>query len=368
MNSFPALDPIPLPAPIWLFKVLHTATLVLHFYAVQIALGGLIIATYWAIRGRFQNRPEMTNAAGSISLRLPIVMTFVINLGVPPLLFAQVLYGRAIYTSSVLIGVWWISVIALVIIAYSLMYVMTTRAGKGRAFGWVGVIALIVMLKVAMIYNTNMTLMISPEHWVQQYKADPYGLSLPSIPSIMPRWLYMVIGSLGISGIALLFLGTRPGVDDDAKILLRSAGGRIIALFTLIQLPVAIWVYRAQTGPVREALSDSTLYRLLGAFWMLTGLILVAGGLVASFKTRGLGLPSILALVAFLNLAAMVLFRDGIRDTALRVAGFNVWDQPVNTNWSIVILFLICFVIAVALVLWMGSLVVRAKPVSERYA
>ncbi len=28
-------------------------------------------------------------------------MTYVINLGVPPLLFAQVLYGRAIYTSSV---------------------------------------------------------------------------------------------------------------------------------------------------------------------------------------------------------------------------------------------------------------------------
>ena len=36
--------------------------------------------------------------------RLTVVMTFVINLGVPPLLFAQVLYGRALYTSSVLIG------------------------------------------------------------------------------------------------------------------------------------------------------------------------------------------------------------------------------------------------------------------------
>jgi len=33
-----------------------------------------------------------------------MVMTFVINLAVPPLLFAQVLYGRALYTSSVLIA------------------------------------------------------------------------------------------------------------------------------------------------------------------------------------------------------------------------------------------------------------------------
>jgi hypothetical protein len=45
--------------------------------------------------------------------RLPIVMTYVINLGVPPLLFTQVLYGQALYTSSVLIGLWLISVIAI---------------------------------------------------------------------------------------------------------------------------------------------------------------------------------------------------------------------------------------------------------------
>ena len=54
-------------------------------------------------------------------------MTFVINLAVPPLLFAQVLYGRALYTSSVLIGVYWISIIGILMLTYWLLYRFTAR-------------------------------------------------------------------------------------------------------------------------------------------------------------------------------------------------------------------------------------------------
>ena len=34
MSPFPALDPIPLPAPVWVFKTLHILFLGLHFTAV----------------------------------------------------------------------------------------------------------------------------------------------------------------------------------------------------------------------------------------------------------------------------------------------------------------------------------------------
>ena len=44
MPPFPAVDPIPLPAPIWLFKLLHIVTLSLHFVAVEMLLGGLLLA------------------------------------------------------------------------------------------------------------------------------------------------------------------------------------------------------------------------------------------------------------------------------------------------------------------------------------
>jgi hypothetical protein len=42
MQAFPAVDPIPLPAPIWLFKLLHIVTLALHFVAVEMLLGGAL--------------------------------------------------------------------------------------------------------------------------------------------------------------------------------------------------------------------------------------------------------------------------------------------------------------------------------------
>ena len=123
MNAFPAVDPIPLPAPVWLFKVLHVTTLSLHFIAVEMLLGGLLVAVVLNFLGRSGGSIGginlKLNAAAGMARRLPIVMTYVINLGVPPLLFAQVLYGRALYTSSVLIGFYWIGVVFLLMACYS---------------------------------------------------------------------------------------------------------------------------------------------------------------------------------------------------------------------------------------------------------
>src|ERR1035438_5521997 len=119
MPSFPAVDPIPLPAPIWLLKLLHIVTLALHFVAVEMLLGGLLLAVLLSL---FARSPEAKVATRAIARRLTTVMTFVINLAVPPLLFGQVLYGRALYTSSILIGVYWISVIGLVSLTYWLLY------------------------------------------------------------------------------------------------------------------------------------------------------------------------------------------------------------------------------------------------------
>ena len=95
MFQFPTADPIPLPAPIWLFKLLHIVTLALHFGAVQLLIGGLSVATIWNFLGK-RNEPAR-EASTSIMKKLPTITTYVINFGVPPLLFAQVLYGRALY-------------------------------------------------------------------------------------------------------------------------------------------------------------------------------------------------------------------------------------------------------------------------------
>jgi hypothetical protein len=138
MNGFPNVDPIPLPAPIWLFKLLHIVTLSLHSVAMQVLVGGLLIAVLLNLIG---SSDSARNAASAIARRLTIVMTYVINLGVPSLLFAQVLYGRAIYTSSVMIGARWIAVIPALILAYWLLYCFSAGMEAGKKVWWIGLIA-----------------------------------------------------------------------------------------------------------------------------------------------------------------------------------------------------------------------------------
>src|SRR5271157_3531446 len=156
MQSFPAVDPIPIPAPIWLIKLLDIVTLSLHFVAVEMLLGGLLLAVLLSL---FRGSPLSMVTAKALARRLTVVMTYVINLAVPPLLFAQVLYGRALYTSSVLIGAWWIGVIGLLMATYWLLYRFAARVENERTAWWVGLLAWALAGTVARVLTSNMTLM-----------------------------------------------------------------------------------------------------------------------------------------------------------------------------------------------------------------
>ena len=137
-------------------------------------------------------------------------MTYVINLGVPPLLFAQVLYGRALYTSSVLIGVYWISIIGILTLTYWLLYRFTARLEAGKSAWWVGLIAWLLAGFIARLLSTNMTLMLRPEVWQQMYSASGAGRYLPTgDPTLEPRWLMMLAGGLFIGGLWLVYLCRR---------------------------------------------------------------------------------------------------------------------------------------------------------------
>ena len=141
-------------------------------------------------------------------------MTYVINLGVPPLLFAQVLYGRALYTSSVLIGSWWIAVIPLLMACYWSLYQFSGRLDKGRSAWWYGGAAFVLAGLIAQIYTSNMTLMLRPEAWAAMYQTSPAGAHLPSGDPTLPwRLLTFFCGALLTSGLWMLWLGGHANVE-----------------------------------------------------------------------------------------------------------------------------------------------------------
>ena len=215
MQAFPAVDPIPLPAPIWLLKLLHIVTLALHFVAVEMLLGGLLLAVVLSL---FRNSAPSLVTARALARRLTVVMTYVINLGVPPLLFAQVLYGRALYTSSVLIGAYWISIIGLLTLTYWLLYQFSGRLDKGRSAWWIGLAAWVLAGSIARLLSSNMTLMLRPEVWRQMYSASSAGIYLPSgDPTLFPRWLLMMCGGLFVGGMWMVYLAGRSTFATEEK-------------------------------------------------------------------------------------------------------------------------------------------------------
>jgi len=368
---FPASDPIPLPAPVWLFKVFHDLTLALHFASLYLLIGGLFLSIAWNVLGHARKSAVMIEASGVILSRLPIVMTYVINLGIPPLLFTQVLYGRALYTSSILIGGYWISVVFVIMAAYGMLYRADKVSAQKRAWwGW-GIASLILVMYVGRIYSINMTLMLRPEVWAGMYDATATGSHLPPHdPTSLPRFVLMMLGSLAFGSIGAVLFSTKRVLDPQVQVYLRIRGGVIAALGLILLAASGVWVFRTQPEYVQQGLLSSGFYHplilgwlvLLGASALGALSFLKKPGKLPLFKCLLVVFPSLLAIGSF------VILREGVRDITLAHKGFDVWQSPVNCNWLVVILFVVSLVAGLAGVAWLIGVIRSAKPAEEHYA
>ncbi|MGD0894242.1 MAG: hypothetical protein ABR923_22205 [Terracidiphilus sp.] len=368
--TFPAVDPIPLPAPIWLIKLLHIVTLALHFVAVEMLLGGLLLAVLFSL---FRSSPQSLVTARALARRMTVVMTYVINLGVPPLLFAQVLYGRALYTSSVLIGLYWISIIGILTLTYWLLYQFTARLEAGKSAWYIGLGAWVLAGFIARLLSTNMTLMLRPEVWRDMYAASGAGAYLPAgDPTLEPRWLLMLAGGFFIGGLWLIYLAGRSTFTADEKSFITGVGGKVAAGFGIVYLAAGFWAVSVQPEAVKIGLGTHPLYKWFGYAgygWIALVAIAILLAAYAGFAKVSAGLAGILAwaavLVAVLTEIMFTVYRDAVRDLTLLSKGYDVWDRAVATNWWVVGLFLVLFVAGLGVVGWLVSVVARAKKVME---
>lgn len=87
-----------------------------HLLFMNSVVGSAVIATVRAVTRPQDPAPTLLGKA------LPSLLALTINFGVAPLLFAQVLYGGFLYTSSVIMAVYWLGLIFVLIAAYYLLY------------------------------------------------------------------------------------------------------------------------------------------------------------------------------------------------------------------------------------------------------
>jgi hypothetical protein len=129
-------------------------------------------------------------------------------------------------------------------------------------------------------------------------------------------------------------------------------------------------VWRVQPAVVKDGVLASPLYRYSIFAWLsISALIATGAALVAAGSlSRSHLLPALASLMAVLATAAAVSVRDGIRDVTLMAKGFNVWEQPVVSNWPVVILFLVLFAAGLAAIGWMMKVALQTKGEKQIHA
>ncbi len=364
----PPVDPSALPAPVWLFRLLLLVTFFLHVVAMNFLLGGGFLAAISGARGR-SNVPHHRHLAERISKILPVVMAATISLGVAPLLFIQVLYGRFFYTASILMAVPWLSVIFLLVIAYYGHYYMamsdTLRRERRLWVAW--------RLRAPgggdrfHLHEQHhpddgaravpRSLCGGPDGSAAQHRRADVDSALPAHAGRRDRgerpWREPV-GQRSLSG-------KDPAFGKWAVRYGRNwfAGG------TLVQILVGVWFLFTLPPATRSAfLGGNPVYtaHLFGAaFLALLAVFLI----VAKPDSRKVLLGS--AGLLTLTLVGMILVRMWVRDLQIgRLADLE--HAAVGTQWSVLPLFLALFVATLATLAWMirAYVVERAETGSRR--
>ncbi len=340
-----ALIPLPDTIPVawgW-FQVLLIVTFILHLLFMNTMLGSTVIALF----REFGNRDKPDEISRDMSLKLPYTVAFTVNIGVAPLLFLQVLYGQFIYTSSVLMAVYWLSVVGLVMLAYYSLYIYDFKFDAlGQARRIFIVIAAIFLLAVAFIFTSNMTLMMKPDQWTR-YFTNPYGTLLNlKEATLIPRYLHFVTGSIAVAGLfQAVIWQVRIGKQ---KLMAEKAIRNGLNWFfwaTIVQALTGLWFL--------TALQRDKMMLFMGADRLCTALFVIAvlcGASALIFAVKKNVWATLGAVIS--TIVPMVLMRD-----CLRRAWLDPYFSPaalkVVPDYSPMILFLVSFGIGLAVIAYM---------------
>jgi len=327
-----------LPGPLWLLTVLHLLTLTLHFVAMNFVLGGTLAVLF----GRFGSDRWNNPTVKRLVKLLPSGMAAAINLGVAPLLFLQVVYPKQVYSASIVSGWFWLSIVLATAVAYYGFYAASfTRRGGGAKALFLGAAA-VGLLYVSAVFTSVLSLAEMPALARSLYAEDQSGLVFnPELRSWVWRWCHMVLAAVSVGGF-FVWLVAR---DDETGFKV----GKSLFIGAMAVTSVAGFLHLLTLGPIM-----APLMRGAGAWWLTAGVGLAFVSLRYYLQKRFLATGSLL----FGSIASMVVLRHTIRLIRL---GEELVIPPLRAQWLVLGIFLVCFVIALAVFAWMLKLFFEDK-------
>lgn len=350
-NLIPTVDPNPLPAPYWIFKLLLVVTFFLHIVAMNFMLGGAVVA----LGAKWRSKPQAlgNRVFFDVAKKLPVLLPATITLGIAPLLFVQVLYGQFFYTSSIVMAWAWFLVLVLLTVAYYGFYYASYRSGQdpGRA-GKVMLLSTILILAIGFLFTNNLTLSQTPSRWAGKYFADPAGWNLNlSERTLIPRSLHFMVAAVAVGGLVLVLMALANWKrDNEYARKLMQFGGKTFIYATMAQVVVGFLFLISLPRDLRMVFMGddplATTLFLVGAAGGIGAIFLMSHALrKENLRVAAYLVPGITGVV----ILCMSVMRDILRDAYLKPY-FHPDQFAVKTQWSVFPLFLLLF--AAGVVLW----------------
>lgn len=343
----PYTEAIPAPAIIFIF--FEQLFFLIHIILINLILGlGLILFYNW-------NREEnffLSNKA--IAKKIPILFALGINMAIPALLFLQVVFGHFFYTSSILMGTFWILIIPFLIIAYYSSYYHYKKFENSRNAKYALVLMILIIFYIAFMLVNNLSMMEMPEKWFVYFSNRDGTILLWNVASIYPRFFHFIIASIAVGGIAYgLYFSKKANSEDKVK-----EGLKIFAYATMIQILVGFWFL--------ISLPQSIMQKYMGEDLFAT-VVLILGintALLSVFASlKGILRGSLVFLL--LTLVFMVINRYNLRIFHLG-ENFSVSHLKIEAQWDIFAIFLIILILGMAIIGYMLKISsLKAKEVKK---
>jgi hypothetical protein len=366
------MDPLSagVPAPFWFVQFFKWLGFTLHTVPMNLWYAGLLVALLL----HFGSNPHARRFAARLLQQMPIIVALGVNFGVVPLLFIQLAYYKVFYPATILMAWFWLAIIGLLIPAYYGVYAYAWGLRNGAksiapwriAAGWC---AMIFFLAISFLFVNGLSLMEHVERWSALWNAhNVAGAALGTAlnlgdPTLWPRWLLMFGLALGTTAVWVLadaFFLTGGSVDDAYRHWAIDYAKKLYTFGMIWTAAAGAWyVFGTWSNEIREPMFQWPLVVLTIATALAPGLPWL---LILMAKNRPM--VAAIALAQFGVLGINAASRQIVQNLNLKPV-FDVSAQPIDVQWSPLAMFLVVFVIGLAVVTWM-LWQIKKLPLSRR--
>lgn len=328
----PYTEAIPVPAIIFIF--LEQIFFLIHIILINLIVGlGSILFYNWNKEEHF----SLSNK--TIAKKIPILFALGINMAIPALLFLQVVFGHFFYTSSILMGTFWILITPFLIIAYYSSYYHYKKFEISGLAKYALILMILITFYIAFMFVNNLSMMEMPEKWDVYFHRRDGTILLWNVPSIYPRFFHFVLASIAIGGITYS-LHFRKKSEDKVK-----KGLKIFTYATIIQIFVGFWFLLSLPQNIMQKYIGEDIFATVV---FILGINTALLSVIASFK--GILRGSLVFLL--LTLIFMVITRYNLRIFYLG-ENFSVSHLKLEPLWDVFTIFLIILILGVAIIVYM---------------